>query len=79
MLDDGTLRRRGEAGGLKGGPARASVLSPKRRSEIARIAARERWAIVRMRKAMLDKRSSIDAVRSSEDGQRDADAVPRPG
>ena len=60
MLDDGTLRRRGREGGLKGGPARAETLSPARRSEIARIAARERWALVRMRKAMLDKRKSID-------------------
>lgn len=33
----------GRRGGLKGGPARASVLSPQRRREIARKAARTRW------------------------------------
>lgn len=33
----------GRRGGLVGGPARASALSPERRSEIARRAARARW------------------------------------
>lgn len=33
----------GRLGGLKGGKARAESLSPKRRSEIARAAAKERW------------------------------------
>jgi hypothetical protein len=33
----------GRLGGLKGGKARAKVLSPKRRSEIAKKAARTRW------------------------------------
>jgi len=33
----------GRRGGLKGGPARAEALSPKKRSEIARKAARTRW------------------------------------
>ena len=33
----------GRLGGLKGGAARAAKLSPKKRSEIARIAARSRW------------------------------------
>ena len=33
----------GRAGGLKGGPARAQKLSPKRKSEIARKAAQARW------------------------------------
>lgn len=33
----------GKAGGLKGGPARAMALSPKRRSEIAKQAAEKRW------------------------------------
>ena len=33
----------GRLGGLKGGPARASALSPERRREIARRAARKRW------------------------------------
>lgn len=34
----------GRLGGLKGGPARASALSPERRRDIARRAARTRWA-----------------------------------
>ena len=34
----------GRLGGLKGGPARALKLSPRRRREIARAAARARWA-----------------------------------
>ena len=33
----------GRLGGLKGGPARAHALSPARRKEIARQAARARW------------------------------------
>jgi hypothetical protein len=33
----------GRLGGLKGGPARAAALSPKRRRTIARAAARARW------------------------------------
>jgi len=33
----------GRRGGLKGGPARAAKLSPKKRSEIAKAAARARW------------------------------------
>lgn len=33
----------GRRGGLKGGPARAAALSPARRREIARAAARARW------------------------------------
>jgi hypothetical protein len=33
----------GRAGGLKGGKARAAKLTPERRSEIARKAARARW------------------------------------
>ena len=33
----------GKKGGLKGGPARAKVLSAKRRAEIAKIAAAVRW------------------------------------
>lgn len=33
----------GRLGGLKGGKARAAKLSKKRRSEIARAAARKRW------------------------------------
>lgn len=33
----------GRKGGLKGGPARAKSLSSKRRSEIAKKAARARW------------------------------------
>jgi hypothetical protein len=34
----------GRRGGKKGGPARAAKLSPARRAEIARKAARSRWA-----------------------------------
>jgi hypothetical protein len=37
-------RALGRRGGKKGGPARASALSPERRSEIARAAAHKRWA-----------------------------------
>jgi len=33
----------GRRGGLKGGPARAAKLSPKKRSDIARKAAAARW------------------------------------
>lgn len=33
----------GRRGGLKGGPARAAALSPKKRSEIAKKAAAARW------------------------------------
>jgi hypothetical protein len=35
----------GRLGGLKGGPARAARLSPERRREIARQAARRRWKL----------------------------------
>ncbi len=35
----------GRVGGLKGGPARAEALSPKRRSQIAKLAAERRWAL----------------------------------
>jgi hypothetical protein len=35
----------GRLGGLKGGPARAAALSPARRREIARAAARKRWGL----------------------------------
>ena len=34
----------GRLGGLKGGKARAEALSPKKRSEIAKKAAKKRWA-----------------------------------
>lgn len=34
----------GRRGGKKGGPARAKVLSSERRSEIARLAAEQRWS-----------------------------------
>jgi hypothetical protein len=33
----------GRLGGLRGGPARAAALTPRRRREIARAAARARW------------------------------------
>lgn len=34
----------GKRGGQKGGPARAAALTPERRSEIAKKAAKKRWA-----------------------------------
>lgn len=34
----------GRRGGLKGGKARAEKLSPKRRTQIARLAAQKRWS-----------------------------------
>jgi hypothetical protein len=37
----------GHLGGLKGGPARAAALSPERRRQIARHAARRRWRRVK--------------------------------
>ena len=37
------LAKRARAGGVKGGPARAAVLAPEQRSEIARAAAEARW------------------------------------
>jgi hypothetical protein len=35
----------GRLGGIKGGPARAAALTPERRREIARQAARKRWGL----------------------------------
>jgi len=35
--------RRGRAGGVKGGKARANSLTPEQREDIARIAAQARW------------------------------------
>jgi hypothetical protein len=35
----------GRLGGLKGGPARAAVLTPEQRRDIARRAARKRWGL----------------------------------
>lgn len=37
------LSKIGRRGGLKGGVARAKILSPRKRSQIARKAARHRW------------------------------------
>ena len=34
----------GRLGGLKGGKARAEALSPKKRSDIAKLAAKKRWS-----------------------------------
>ncbi len=39
------LAKLGKKGGKKGGPARAQKLTPERRSEIARRAARKRWEL----------------------------------
>lgn len=43
-------QRTGREGGLKGGKARAAKLTPDERSEIAREAARARWATTPKRK-----------------------------
>jgi len=43
-MGDSAATELGRRGGLKGGKARAEKLSPKRRSEIAREAARRRWS-----------------------------------
>jgi len=43
------VRENGRLGGLKGGRTRAERLSPERRAEIARKAARARWAPTRPR------------------------------
>jgi hypothetical protein len=37
------LTKRARAGGQKGGPARSAALTPRQRSEIARVAAEARW------------------------------------
>jgi hypothetical protein len=44
---DSTTPKRGQAGGLKGGKARAEKLSAEERSEIARRAAAARWGTTR--------------------------------
>ena len=44
LTEEITGKEYARRGGLKGGPARARRLSKKRRSEIARRAARERWS-----------------------------------
>ena len=36
-------KRKGRAGGLKGGKSRAQRLTPQQRQEIAKLAARARW------------------------------------
>jgi hypothetical protein len=41
--DQRPTAKRGRAGGLKGGPARASSLDPRKRQQIARKAATARW------------------------------------
>ncbi len=41
-------RRLGRRGGLKGGPARAEKLTKEQRAEIARKAAKARWAKKRL-------------------------------
>ena len=40
---DTGLGKRAQAGGRKGGPARAAALTPEQRSEIAKTAAQARW------------------------------------
>jgi hypothetical protein len=41
--DQPSIAKKGQAGGLKGGPARAASLDHRRRQEIARKAAAARW------------------------------------
>ena len=45
ILEIGPVNEFARAGGLKGGRARAESLSPERRREIAKKAARARWAV----------------------------------
>ena len=40
---DNPQTKRARSGGVKGGAARAAVLTPEQRSEIARVAASARW------------------------------------
>lgn len=40
---ESSLTKRARAGGLRGGAARANILPPEQRSEIARVAAAARW------------------------------------
>jgi hypothetical protein len=42
-VEESTKVLRARKGGRKGGPARASALTPKQRAEIARVAAEARW------------------------------------
>jgi len=42
--DKGAQEKRGRAGGLTGGKARANSLTPERRTEISRKAASSRWS-----------------------------------
>ena len=42
-LEPTATQARAQKAGQKGGPARAKALSPKRRSEIASVAAQARW------------------------------------
>ena len=42
-VTEGPLTVRAKKGGKAGGPARASALTPSKRSEIARLAATVRW------------------------------------
>jgi hypothetical protein len=45
QIEEGeTIREASRKGGLKGGQSRAVKLTPKKRSEIAKKAARARWA-----------------------------------
>jgi len=43
VVSETKRRRKGRAGGLKGGKARARTLEPNERHEIAKLAARARW------------------------------------
>lgn len=43
-VGESAAQRNGRSGGRKGGAARAASLTPEKRSEIARLAAKARWA-----------------------------------
>lgn len=41
--EEGPMAKLGRSGGIKGGKARAAILTPERRKEIAQKAAKARW------------------------------------
>jgi hypothetical protein len=62
----------GRKGGVKGGPARAALLTPEQRSQSARNAVTARWAKAKtngekpIRQKRLDKTPSADAIDTSD-------------
>jgi hypothetical protein len=61
----------GRKGGLKGGPARAALLTPEQRSQSAKKAVTTRWA-----KAKAAKKDTISANRKTIDQKRVKKAAP---